>query len=108
MTPPEPAPAEPPVFAEPWQVQAFALAVCLQDAGLIGREQWSAAFSANIARVEAAGEAIDAERYHQLWLETLEALSLDGALAGADELARRRDAWAAAYLRTPHGRPVEL
>ena len=105
--PPEPLP-EPPVFAEPWQAQAFALAVCLQDAGLIGRDEWSAAFSANIAQVEAAGGAIDAERYHQLWLETLERLSLERDLARPRELAERRDAWAQAYRDTPHGMPVEL
>jgi nitrile hydratase accessory protein len=99
---------EAPVFSEPWQAQAFALAAALQDAGVISRQAWSEAFSAAIARVEAAGEAVDAERYHQLWAETLAGLVEAGGLASHDEIETRRDAWEAAYERTPHGQPVEL
>lgn len=51
-----------PVFAEPWQAQAFALAVSLSAQGLMS----------------------------------------------SSAIAARREDWAEAYRRTPHGRPVEL
>jgi nitrile hydratase accessory protein len=85
-------------FAEPWEAQAFALAVTLQDRGVITEAEWAQALGAEIA---AAPDA----PYYECWLTALE--KLVAALTDAD-LERYRDAWAHAAARTPHGSPIEL
>ncbi|HYM25496.1 MAG TPA: nitrile hydratase accessory protein, partial [Vicinamibacterales bacterium] len=47
--PPLPRDSEGPVFAEPWQAQAFALAVKLSDAGYFTWKEWAAALAAELA-----------------------------------------------------------
>ena len=97
-----------PVFDEPWQAQAFALAVQLYAAGAFSWSDWAAALSAELKAAEAGGKADDGSHYYEHWLAALERLALERGLAGADALAERKAAWAEAYRRTPHGRPVEL
>lgn len=92
-------------FGEPWQAQAFALALELHGRGAFTWAEWAQALS---ARLKAAGEADDGGRYYEHWLAALEDLTVAKRLAAPDELSERRDAWAAAYRRTPHGRPVQL
>ncbi|HLZ73830.1 nitrile hydratase accessory protein [Phenylobacterium sp.] len=94
-----------PVFAEPWQAQAFALALQLHAQGAFSWPEWADALS---ARLKAAGPADDGSRYYEHWLATLEDLVTARALATAPELSARKDAWEHAYRRTAHGRPVEL
>jgi len=94
-----------PVFAEPWQAQAFALALQLHAQDAFTWPEWAQALS---ARLSAAGPDDDGSRYYEHWLAALEELVTTKRLAGAAELAARRDAWEDAYRRTPHGRPVEL
>jgi nitrile hydratase accessory protein len=94
-----------PVFAEPWQAQAFALALQLHAQGAFTWTEWADALS---ERLKAAGADDDGSRYYEHWLETLEGLVKTKALLTAKALADRKHAWADAYLRTPHGRPVEL
>jgi nitrile hydratase accessory protein len=96
---------EPPApFAEPWQAQAFALAVRLNAEGAFTWSEWAAA----LARELASDPADDGGRYYEHWVAALEALAVARGLAGADELAQRREDWAQAYRHTPHGKPVEL
>jgi nitrile hydratase accessory protein len=94
-----------PVFAEPWQAQAFALALQLNAEGAFTWTEWAEALSAGLA---AAGPDDDGSRYYEHWLAALEGLAVAKRLAGGPELAARKHAWAEAYRRTPHGRPVEL
>jgi nitrile hydratase accessory protein len=100
-----PRDAEGPVFAEPWQAQAFALALQLHEQGAFTWPEWAQALSARLA---VAGEADDGVRYYEHWLAALEDLATAKRLTDPIALAARKDAWAAAYERTPHGRPVEL
>ena len=93
------------MFAEPWQAQAFALAVQLHEKGAFAWTEWAHALS---ERLKAAGPDDDGSRYYEHWLATLEDLVTAKRLAAASELAGRRQAWEAAYRRTPHGHPVEL
>lgn len=93
-----------PVFAEPWQAQAFAMAVHLHAHGHFTWPEWAAALSEQIA---AAG-ASDTTEYYQHWLATLEGLSTQSGLVASDELAERRDAWQRAAEATPHGQPIAL
>src|SRR5882762_6660470 len=60
-----------PVFAEPWQAQAFALALQLHEQGAFGWTEWAAALS---ERLKAAGPDDDPARYYEHWLEALEDL----------------------------------
>ena len=100
-----PRDADGPVFAEPWQAQAFALAVQLHELGSFTWPEWAQALS---ARLKAAGDADDGGRYYEHWLAALEDLATAKQLTDPAALAARKAAWAAAYEGTPHGRPVEL
>ena len=93
-----------PVFAEPWQAQAFALAVQLSEAGYFTWTEWSETLGAEL---RAAGED-DGSRYYETWLRALERLSLSKGLTNAAALDARTAAWEDAYRRTAHGQPVEL
>lgn len=105
---PWPAPPEPtadgPKFAAPWQAQAFALTVALHQRGAFTWPEWTAALSGELAR--SARQGLD--DYYGAWLAALERLSAERGLASRPALEERRRAWAEAYLRTPHGRPVIL
>ena len=103
-----PVDAEGPVFAEPWQAQAFALAVQLHAEGAFSWTDWAAALSRELKAAEARGEPDDGSHYYEHWLAALEGLVSGRGLLSAEALALRKAAWAAAYERTPHGRPVEL
>jgi len=96
---------EAPVFAEPWQAQAFALAVKLSDAGYFTWKEWSEALASELAR---AGEDDDGRHYYHHWLAALERLAAEKGLADRRSLAARKEAWAEAYRTTPHGKPVAL
>lgn len=93
-----------PVFAEPWQAQAFALTLKLHEAGAFSWTDWAQALSAELAR----DPEDDGTRYYEHWVAALEGLVTGRNLAATAELASRKVAWKNAYLRTPHGKPVEL
>ena len=97
-----------PVFAEPWQAQAFALAVKLSDAGHFTWKEWAAALASEIKAAADRGESDDGSRYYEYWLAALERLITAKDLTDAASLFERKEAWADAYRHTPHGKPVEL
>jgi len=96
------------VFAEPWQAQAFALAVSLIEAGEIQWEEWARALGDAIAHAEERGIASDGSGYYDLWLQALEQLVAGKGLVEAGELGELASAWREAYHNTPHGQPVSL
>ena len=97
-----------PVFAEPWQAQAFALAVRLSEQGHFTWKEWAAALAAELKAAADRGEPDDGSRYYDHWLATLERLGAEKDLTDPAALVARKEAWAEAYRRTPHGKPVEL
>jgi nitrile hydratase accessory protein len=97
-----------PVFAEPWQAQAFALAVRLSEQGYFTWKEWAAALAAELKAAAAQGEPDDGSHYYHHWLATLERLVAEKGLADPLALLERKAAWTEAYRTTPHGRPVEL
>ena len=97
-----------PVFAEPWQAQAFAMAVRLSERGYFTWTEWAAALAAELAAAAERGEADDGSEYYQHWLAALEGLVTAKGLTDVAALFERREAWADAYRHTPHGKPVEL
>jgi nitrile hydratase accessory protein len=94
-----------PVFAEPWQAQAFALALQLHERGAFSWPEWTEALT---AQLRLAGPADDGSRYYEHWLAGLEKLVAAKALIAPAALDARKQAWAEAYRHTPHGQPVEL
>jgi nitrile hydratase accessory protein len=97
-----------PVFAEPWQAQAFALAVKLSEQGHFTWKEWAAALANELQAAARRGEPDDGSRYYEHWLAALETLVTAKGLADPTALRTRKEAWAAAYRNTPHGQPVEL
>jgi nitrile hydratase accessory protein len=101
-------PHRPHAFAEPWQAQAFALAVRLSEAGYFTASEWSAALGAELRAAAQRGEPDDGSRYYEHWLAALEHLVTSKGLTDIAALAARKDEWSEAYRHTPHGQPVEL
>jgi len=97
-----------PVFREPWEAQAFAMALALNERGLFTWSEWAATLGEEIKRAQAAGDPDTGATYYRHWLAALERLVGEKNIAGADTLARYRDAWDHAADRTPHGLPIEL
>ena len=97
-----------PVFAEPWQAQAFALAVTLSDRGYFTWKEWAGELAATLRAAADRGEPDDGSRYYEYWLATLERVVMAKGLADHAMIVARKDAWAAAYRNTPHGTPVVL
>jgi len=97
-----------PVFREPWQAQAFAMALVLHQRGLFTWGEWAAALGAEIKRAHAAGDPDTGDTYYHHWLATLERLVAEKGVTNAATLERYRDAWDHAADRTPHGAPIEL
>jgi nitrile hydratase accessory protein len=97
-----------PVFAEPWQAQAFALAVNLSEQGHFTWKEWAATLASELAAAAKRGEPDDGSHYYDHWLAALEHLVQAKGLLDGAALVERKDAWADAYRHTPHGKPIEL
>jgi nitrile hydratase accessory protein len=103
-----PGDAESPVFREPWEAQAFAMALALHERGLFTWPQWAATLADEIKRAQAAGDPDTGETYYHHWLAALERLVAEKGVTTRETLARYHDAWDRAADRTPHGQPIEL
>ena len=97
-----------PVFAEPWEAQAFALAVKLSEQGYFTWKEWAAALAGELKAAADRGEPDDGSRYYHHWLAALERLVTAKGLSDPAAMLERKEAWADAYRHTPHGKPVEL
>jgi nitrile hydratase accessory protein len=103
-----PRDSEGPVFREPWEAQAFAMALMLHKRGVFTWPEWAATLAAEIKRAQAAGDPDTGETYYRHWLAALETLVTRKGIANDDIMHRYRHAWEHACLRTPHGQPIEL
>ena len=97
-----------PVFREPGEAQACAMALALQARGLFSWSEWASALGEEIKRAQAAGDPDTGETYYQHWLATLERMVAEKGLSDPATLTRYHDAWDRAAERTPHGTPIEL
>jgi nitrile hydratase accessory protein len=97
-----------PVFSEPWQAQAFALAVKLSESGAFTWSEWAEALGTELKAAADRGHPDDGSHYYEHWLAALEHLVTAKGLADRAALDQRRQDWAEAYRHTPHGNPVEL
>jgi nitrile hydratase accessory protein len=96
------------VFREPWEAQAFALALSLQERGVFSWGEWATVLGDEIKKAQAAGDPDTGETYYHHWLAALERIVAAKGLADPQTLLRARDAWARACDRTPHGVPITL
>jgi nitrile hydratase accessory protein len=97
-----------PVFAAPWQAQAFAMALTLQQRGIFTWAEWAEMLGAARAHAATNGAPDTGDTYYDDWLAALELMVTAKGLADAAVLGRTRDAWTRAAERTPHGTPIEL
>ena len=97
-----------PVFREPWEAQAFSMALALHQRGLFTWTEWAGTLAEEIKRAQAAGDTDTGETYYRHWLAALERLVAEKGIASRATLTRYRDAWDRAADRTPHGKPIEL
>jgi len=97
-----------PVFREPWEAQAFSMAVALHQRGVFTWPEWAATLADEIKRAQAGGDPDTGETYYRHWLAALERLVAEKGIASRETLGRYRDAWDRAADRTPHGKPIEL
>ena len=65
------------VFSEPWEAQAFAMAVTLSSNGYFTWKEWAATLAEVIAESKASGGPIDGSDYYQNWVAALEQLIID-------------------------------
>jgi nitrile hydratase accessory protein len=105
---PIPRDADGPVFAEPWQAQAFAMVVALQNRGVLTAGEWAQALGAEIREAVAAGGCRDGSDYYERWSAALERLLVAKGLTSQTVVAERAAAWSRAAEATPHGQPIRL
>ena len=103
-----PCDAEGPVFREPWEAQAFALALALNARDVFTWSEWAQTLGAEIKRAQAAGDPDTGETYYRHWLNALEQIIAAKGIATDETLRRYQAAWDRAADRTPHGTPIEL
>jgi nitrile hydratase accessory protein len=96
---------EGPVFAEPWQAQAFAMTVKLHEKGAFTWPEWAKALSGEL---KAAGEHDSVDNYYLHWLSALEKLLDQKNIVQTDERETCKSAWDKAARATPHGTPIVL
>jgi nitrile hydratase accessory protein len=103
-----PQDADGPVFAAPWQAQAFALTLALHERGLFSWPEWAAALGAAIRQAQDQSDPDLGDTYYRHWMDALEGLVLAKGLGHAGQIHALEHAWQDAALRTPHGQPIVL
>lgn len=103
-----PRDANGPVFREPWEAHAFAMALALHDRGLFAWTEWAEKLGEEIKKAQGAGDPDTGETYYRHWLATLERIVAEKGVTTSPALAQHYDAWERAARRTPHGTPIEL
>ena len=106
--PRRPGDAETPVFREPWEAQAFAMALQLHERGVFTWAEWADTLAAQITTAQTQGDADLGDTYYQHWLSALEALVQTKGVTTMTDLTRYQKAWDSAADRTPHGQPIAL
>ncbi len=103
-----PRDADGPVFGEPWQAQAFAMAVKLHERGVFTWKEWAEVLAGEIANAQAAGDPDTGSTYYRHWLSALERMVVAKGVGTARALDERKHAWDRAARATPHGSPIRL
>jgi len=97
-----------PVFAAPWQAQAFAMTVQLHEQGCFTWREWAECLADEIAAARSRGDPDLGDSYYDHWLAALEKLVAAKGLVASADLAARKTAWGKAARETSHGHPIVL
>ena len=97
-----------PVFDEPWQAQALAIADALVRNGMFGAGDWSEALGHALKAAESEGRSDNQDTYYNCVVNALEQLIAEHSKIDQQAMADKRQDWEQAYLSTPHGQPVHL
>ena len=97
-----------PVFSEQWHAQVIALVELLIAEGKIDSREWSETLGAALDRGASEMAAGSDEKYYIAFLRALEQILDRNQFAVQAEVDKRQSDWRAAYLSTPHGKPVVL
>ena len=97
-----------PVFAEPWEAHAFAIAVKLSEKGLLKWSEWLDVLAEEIKEAKEQGNPDFGKTYYQFWLTALETILLEKKILKKSDLKSMMEQWRRAYLSTPHGITVKL
>ena len=97
-----------PAFAEPWQAEAFAMALALHERGTFTWKEWADRLALTISAAQASGDPDLGNTYYHYWLTALESLVVEKGLLEPSAIAARHAAWDRAARATPHGEPIVL
>lgn len=97
--------AEPCIFAQPWQAQAFALVISLHEKDVFSWNEWADALSGEL---KSSGASRDGSDYYDCWLRALERLLIGKNVATSHDVDALTAAWSRAAQATPHGQPICL
>lgn len=103
-----PAAQRTPNFNEPWEAQAFAIALALHRRGVFTWDEWAATLGSEIKAAQARGDPDRGDTYYRHWLAAIERIVRQKGIADEQTLVRYREAWDKAADRTPHGQSIEL
>ena len=93
---------EGPVFREPWEAQAFAIAVRLHEQGCFTWSEWAATLSEEIARAQRDGDPDLGMTYYRHWLRALERIAEAKSLVAMEEIETRAASLRASALPHDH------
>ena len=96
-----------PVFDEPWEAHAFAIAVKLSEKGLFKWSEWTDVLAEEIKKAKYQGQPDFGNTYYQFWLSALETILLEKNILKKSDLISIMEQWRRTYLSTPHGIPVK-
>ncbi len=94
-----------PVFAEPWQAEAFAMTVRLHEKGVFSWSEWAEALSHELYK---PGRRADAGDYFDCWVAALSRLVTELSITSQEQLNDLTQSWQRAAEATPHGKPILL
>lgn len=97
-----------PVFDEPWQAEALAIADTLVSKGMFDATTWSATLGEYLSAADAGNEPDNSLTYYNAVLAALEELIKNHSKIDSAAMENKRNDWETAYLATPHGKPVVL
>lgn len=94
-----------PVFQEPWQAQAFALTVTMNQQGLFSWSEWAEFLSQEL---HGTGAKEDGSDYYDHWLCALEKIVISKGITDMPQIANLASSWQRAAHATPHGKAIKL
>ncbi len=108
LTDPPPSEVERWSFKEPWEAEALALSIALEEHGHFTVAEWLEALDAEINAAQDCANPDEDPDYYLHLLSALERMVSRKGLVSREMLLDRRQKWEDAFRNTPHGQPVVL